>query len=167
MAGNIPTEKVVQSMRQDVRLVGGVGSMLAGEEGDRSMVIDVGLDGSGDNMPPGEEVDQGVGHDVGLVGRDDNLLVRRVGQEDRVRDGEGDEGGNLPSVEMGNNRNSEFAERVEKKEDPLGVEVDNEIVTNKVLNRGSGPEHEAGRKISFSKLILTTIRGGPFQDHQV
>ena len=135
MAGNIPTEKVAQSMRQDVRLVGGVGNMLAGEEVDRSMVVDVGLDGSGDNMPAGEEVDQGVGHDVGLVGRDGNLLVRRMGQEDRVRDGEGDEGGNSPSVEMGDNRDSEFDDLVEKKEDPLGVEVDKEIVTNNVLNR--------------------------------
>ena len=89
--------------------------MLAGEEVDRSMVVDVGLDGSGDNMPAGEEVDQGVGHDVGLVGRDGNLLVRRMGQEDRVRD--------------------EFDDLVEKKEDPLGVEVDKEIVTNNVLNR--------------------------------
>ena len=135
MAGNIPTEKVAQSMRQDVRLVGGVGNMPAGEEVDRSMVVDVGLDGSGDNMPAGEEVDQGVGHDVGLVGRDGNLLVRRMGQEDRVRDGEGDEGGNSPSVEMGDNRDSEFDDLVEKKEDPLGVEVDKEIVTNNMLTR--------------------------------
>ena len=105
-------KEVAQNTRQDMILVGGVNITPAGEELGQNRMVDEGLVGSGDNMAAGEEVAQNVGRDVGSMGGDDNTLV-----------------------EMGDIRDSESADMVEKKEDPLGVEVDKGIVTDNVLNR--------------------------------
>ena len=84
---------------------------------------------------PTEEVDQSMEQDVGLVGRDDNVPAMEVEQEDGAQGLEGDEGENLLTVEMGDNRDSVMGDWVEKEEDPLGMEVCGGMVTDKVLNR--------------------------------
>ena len=115
-------------MRQDV---GGVNITPTGEDMDQNRMADEGLVSKGDNMA----AEESVGHDMGSVGGDDSTLGGGVGRNDGVRDDQGEDGENLHSVEMGDIRDSESADMVEKKEDPLGVEVDKGIVTDNVLNR--------------------------------
>ena len=124
-------------------LVGGVNITPAGEELGQNRMVDEGLVGSGDNMAAGEEVAQNVGRDVGSMGGDDNTLV-----------------------EMGDIRDSEFGDKVEKKEDPLEMGMDEETVTNNELNRCNNHCHKTGYlniffcllKLFWAKYQATNLR---------